>query len=415
MKKSEIKTINIAAILAIFIFSGAGSFMNAAVQTMMDAWPQYSATTIRLVTSLPSLVSIPVTILIGGIAGRKLSYRFCAIFGTALIAAAGAAPYFFHSIWILVLVFRALVGVGVGFVAMRNSLILKSVPDDKQATVIGLGAALMNLGSMFAGPIVGVLVAGGWQNSFLYDFLALIPLALMLFFLKEPANEEETAANAEKDLNAAAAAQTEASDAPAKESKRSGFTPRTIYYIVIQFLMTCALYPLLSGMSTYMVYRGLGTAVTAGFSNSTYNLFGVLICALISPVEKKLGHRFLGVMSLIFAGAMSLIVIAPNLLILLIGSAICGVAFNSMMSIFQLYNGKEAPAAIAPLASTILIASLSLGNFSSVFYINLCEKLLHTGCDIKSAYIGAAVCYLIFGVTALIFQVAPDEYYTPKK
>ena len=83
--KQQMRFVNYAAILSIFLFSGAGSFMNAAVQTMMDAWPQLSATTVRLVTSLPSLLSLPVTILIGGIAGKKLSFRFCAIFGTALI------------------------------------------------------------------------------------------------------------------------------------------------------------------------------------------------------------------------------------------------------------------------------------------------------------------------------------------
>lgn len=39
--------------------------MNAAAQTMMDAWPELSPTTVWLVTSLPSLISLPVTIGIG--------------------------------------------------------------------------------------------------------------------------------------------------------------------------------------------------------------------------------------------------------------------------------------------------------------------------------------------------------------
>ena len=125
-QKKQLKITNYAAILSIFLFSGAGSFMNAAVQTMMDAWPELSATTVRLVTSLPSLISLPITIFIGSIAGKKLSYRFCAILGTALIAIAGVAPFFLHSNWMMILFFRALVGIGVGFVAMRNSLIIKS-------------------------------------------------------------------------------------------------------------------------------------------------------------------------------------------------------------------------------------------------------------------------------------------------
>ncbi|MDY3998740.1 MAG: hypothetical protein SOY73_06535 [Blautia sp.] len=38
-QRNQLKIMNYAAILSIFLFSGAGSFMNAAVQTMMDAWP----------------------------------------------------------------------------------------------------------------------------------------------------------------------------------------------------------------------------------------------------------------------------------------------------------------------------------------------------------------------------------------
>ena len=35
-----------------------------------------------------------------------------------------------------------------------------------------------------------------------------------------------------------------------------------------------------------------GNAVIAGFSNSTYNLIGLLICLLISPIEKKTGKTY---------------------------------------------------------------------------------------------------------------------------
>ena len=129
-QKKQLRLVNTIAILSIFLFAGAGSFMNAAVQTMMDAWPQLSPTTVRLVTSLPSLIALPVTIWIGTVAGKRLSFRFCSIFGTALILGGGVAPFLFSSNWTLILVFRALVGVGVGFIAMRNSLVLRAVPEE---------------------------------------------------------------------------------------------------------------------------------------------------------------------------------------------------------------------------------------------------------------------------------------------
>lgn len=396
MKKSEIKTINIVAILAVFLFSGAGTFMNAAVQTMIEAWPQLSVTTVRMVTTIPSLVSMPVTILVGGLVGKKLSYRFCSIFGTALIMGAGVAPVLFHSNWILVLVFRALVGVGVGLIGVRNALILKSVPEDRQASVIGLGSALLNAGGMLAGPIVGALVVFGWHYAFLFDILALIPIILMILFLKEPANDE-----AEESNNV----QLEKTS-----SAKEKMNWRVIYYIVAQFVMTAALYPLLSGMSTYMAYKGVGNAFAAGMSNAMYNLFGVLISIVLGPLVKRLGKHMLPVMSVLFSVGMAFVLFIPNIISIYIGAAIMGIAFNAMISIYQLYNGMEASPARAALTSGILIAALNLGNFMSVYYINLCHAIFRRGCDIESTYLGSMLLFIVFAVIAVLIKAAPREY-----
>ena len=395
--KKQMKLMNYVAILSIFLFSGAGTFMNAAVQTMMDAWPQLSPTTVRMVTSLPSLLSLPVTILIGSIAGKKLSFRFCAIFGTALIAAAGIAPYFFYQNWYVVLAFRALVGIGVGFVAMRNSLILKSVPESKQAAIVGYGSSLMNLGGMLAAPIVGFLVSFGWQKAFLYDLLALVPVLLMLFWLKEPDAEDMAdipvqSAGVPSDL---ATARTDW---------------RTFFYIIVQFIGTMALFPLLSGMSTYMAAEGIGSAVTAGFAVSAYNLAGVLINLVLSPILKKLGHHVLWVMNLLFAVSMAIIVLLPNVPMVMAGAALAGLTFNTTMSVYQVYNGRTA-GRLSTLTSTMLIAALSLGNFSSVYFINFCHAIFRMSSDIKSTYTGSMIIYLILAVICLVIRVAPREDY----
>lgn len=396
-KKKQLTLLNYAAILSIFLFSGAGSFMNAAVQTMMDAWPQVSPTTIRLVTSLPSLLSLPITVLIGGIAGKRLSYRFCAIAGTGLICIAGIAPFFFNSNWMLVLFFRSLVGIGVGFVAMRNSLIIQTVPDDKQAAIIGYGSALMNAGGMMAGPIVGFLAGFGWMYPFLYDLLALIPIFLMIFYLKEP--EKETANSLRN---------TSAHQTPVKKEKTDW---RVYCYIIMQFVTTIALYPLLSGMSSYMASNEIGSPFLAGMSNSVYNLAGVLISLILNPLVKKLKQYMLGVMCTIFAVGMGIIVFVPQVPAIFVGAALTGLSFNTMMSIFQLYNGQAASGHTATLTSTILIAALSLGNFMSVYFINLCHAIFQRGSDIESTYFGSMICYIIMAVLAFVIKIAPKENY----
>ena len=102
--KKSLTFLNNAAILSIFFFSGGGTFMNAAVETMIQAWPELSVTMVRMVTSLPCLISLPVAILTGRLAGSKISYRFCAVFGTILILVGGVAPFFFDKSWTMILV-----------------------------------------------------------------------------------------------------------------------------------------------------------------------------------------------------------------------------------------------------------------------------------------------------------------------
>ncbi|MBQ7372685.1 MAG: MFS transporter [Blautia sp.] len=400
----QLKAINYIAILSIFLFSGAGSFMNAAVQTMMDAWPQLSPTTVRLVTSLPSLVSLPVTIWIGTVAGKQLSFRFCSIFGTALILLGGIAPFLFSSNWTLVLVFRGVVGVGVGFIAMRNSLILRTVPEEKQAAIIGYGSSLLNAGGMLAGPIVGILAGIGWKYSFLYDLLAVIPLLIMIFYLKEPEKLPETA----QPQNAQSKEKRPDTKNYSGEKKSD---IRMIIYIVMQFIGTAALYPLLSGMSSYMSSNQIGSSFLAGLAVSTYNLAGVLINMILAPLMKKLGRHSLWICHLVFAGGMALIFFMPHVPTVFAGAAICGLSFNMLISVFQLYNGKVASPAQATLGSTLLIAALSLGNFASVYYINICHSLFHMSSDIRSTYFGSMLLYIVLGAICILTKIAPKEEY----
>ncbi len=396
---------NQIAILSIFLFSGAGSFMNAAVQSMIDAWPQLSPAEVRLVTSLPSLVSLPVTVLIGSIAGKKISYRFCAICGTALIMLAGIAPFFFSSNWMLILFFRALVGVGVGFIAMRNSLILESVPQDQQAKVIGYGSSLMNAGAMAAAPIVGLLAGLRWDFPFLIDILAIIPLEIMVFFLKEP-QWNITSAKA-----ALSADSLKAECIPCHTKKGVKCSWRVIYYILMQFIATAALYPLLSGISSYMAANNIGSSFLAGIAISAYGLAGVMINLFFHPLIQRLKTRILGIMCMVFAVGMALILFLPTLPSILTGVVLAGISFNAMMSVFQLYNGKAAGSVLAPVTATFLIASLSLGNFVSVYFINFCHTIFQRSSDIESTYLGSLICYIILGLLSFIIRVAPKEEY----
>lgn len=411
--KKTLTFMNYAAILSIFFFSGGGTFMNAAVQTMIEAWPQLSVTSVRMVTSLPCLVSLPVAILTGRLAGKRISYRFCAILGTALMLVGGAAPYFFHRSWTWILVFRTLLGIGVGFTGMRNALILGSVPEDKKSAMIGYGSSAMNACAMLAGLVVGILAGISWKAPFLFNLLAAAALLLVTFYLKEP-EKDHTA-----EINMAEGKETEIketgnSGAAVKTAEKPGKNPegwKILVYIVLQFVLTTALYPVLSGMSTYMAARNIGSSFTAGISTFVYGLFGVLINLILNRLIQTFRQYMLPAMCLCFSAGMALVLFVPALPAVLAGVALISSGFNTLMSLFQVYNGKVSTPAQVGLTSTIIIAVLNLGNFASVYYINVCHMIFSRGSDIESTYFGSMLLYAAVAVLALIVKPAPkDEY-----
>ena len=105
----------------------------------------------------------------------------------------------------------------------------------------------------------------------------------------------------------------------------------------------------------------------------------------------------------------NILVFFPTVPAIMTGAVLMGITFNTMMSVFQLYNGKTATAATVTLTSTLLIAALSLGNFMSVYFINLCHAIFHRSSDIESTYFGSMILYLIMGILAFVLKIAPEE------
>lgn len=397
-KKENLSVLNYLAILSVFLFSGAGTFMNAALQTMIEAWPQLSASSVRMVVSLPPLISLPVMLFIGVVVGKRISYRMCAILGTLLIAVGGVAPYFLSSNWGLILFFRSLLGVGAGFLGMRNALIVRAVPKEKQAAFIGYGSTVMNVGAFIANPIVGILAKYSWKHPFLFDAIAFIPVIIMLFFLREPEAEEEAPAE-------------EIKEAEAVPAEKGTFTWRLIYYAIMQLLTTAVLYPMLSGLATYVSVKGIADSVLAGTMLSAYSIAGVVANMFIGQIMGATKKFTIGLMCALAALGQAIVLFVPSVPTLFVGVIFAGAAFNIMISVFQVYNGRVAHPSIMSLSSTIILAMLQLGIFASNYFIIACHAIFQRGTDIESSYVGCMVAYIAMAIFAFIVHVAPQEDY----
>ena len=386
------------AILGLFFFSGCTTFMNAAMQTMIDAHPQTDPTVIRTIGTLPSVISTIAMILVGSMVGKRFSYKFAAVFGSLLILIGGTLPAFINSSWTLVLAFMSILGVGVGFIGIRNTFIVRCIPEKDQASYIGYGNVVMNVGAAIAGPVVGWLATKGWNQVFWFNAVSVIPFLLALFFLPNISGGEEETAKVE-----------EVSESVEEKAatKKGGW--KLYFYPIFQLINVLTLYPLLSGMSTLLVTKGLGNSVAAGTALTCYTIAGALVGLAIGQIEKRMGRTALGITTLATAVCVFGIISAKSLIVVYVATFVCGFVFNASPSLLQFYNGRQAPAAKVGFYSTLIIAAMQLGIFGSNYYISACHAIFNRSSDIESALWGCIIIYVVLGVFSLIVKITPDK------
>ncbi len=121
---------------------------------------------IQLIVSLPALFIILTNLVFPWLC-RLMKTRTLALTGLALYVLSGAGAFFVDNIWML-LVFRALMGVSVGMIMpLSTGLMAYYFPPEEQAGLMGLSAAMNQMGGVVATFLAGVLAGISWNYAFL--------------------------------------------------------------------------------------------------------------------------------------------------------------------------------------------------------------------------------------------------------
>ena len=82
------------SLLALAFVQLSSSAVSPALANMSQAFPEVSPALIGMLSTLPSFLGIPCTLLCGKIVGRKISYRTLATLGMVISLVCGIAPAF---------------------------------------------------------------------------------------------------------------------------------------------------------------------------------------------------------------------------------------------------------------------------------------------------------------------------------
>ena len=382
--------LNILAILAIFFLCTSGGYEKSTIQICMEAWPDVQEASIRSLATMHSLAQTICMIVLGPLVGRKLKYRTACIFGALCVTMGGLTPAFFHPSWGFILMCRLLIGLGCGFFGSRNALLLRAVSKEEAAKWIGIGGVAMNISTIAGPPIAGALAEIRWNYAFLINIFAPLVLVILILFLKEPEPEKK-----------------EAEQKEAKE--KATLNPIIIAYALIALLVTGTLYPLLSGMSTWFIERGFGSAAAAGVCISCYTVGG--LCANLTLKKlQRLGRWYIAVTSLFVILGQALVLLISNAVVCGAGAWLCGYGFYAIFAMLQVFNRATQKDTNLVLTSTLILAASQLSIYLSSYWIEICKALIPWGnSSVGGAFLGCIIVYAAVAVVSIFAKLVPDQ------
>ena len=345
---------------------------------------------VQLIISLPALFIILTNLLFLPIS-RVLRTRAIAIIGLVLYVAAGTGCFFVDNIHLLLLM-RALLGVCVGLIMpLSTGLLSYFYPPEEQARLMGLSAAMNQMGGVVGTLLAGMLASIAWNYAFLVYLFGLIALVMIVCWLP---NEKLGSSN----------------------KRGKVFEPRQLLKFhpsVIGMLLLTMVFFVFPTNFAIITSRQLQLDTT---SITLIMVALDLLAFFVGLVFGHLMHRFRT--SIKFFPPIVLIIgyafyaEASNVAMLLIGSAFIGVGNGIgvpyLLTIASIKGGKNSATTVMPLLS----ASLYLGQFISPILILPLAELLFGTHDVTGPYRVAVLISLLFLLQVWMtsrFQSLPPE------
>lgn len=377
-KKSTLNTI---AIMSSYVFTVGMMAINPTIQKLIEAYPEVPVSTIKMVSTLPSLISSFLMIIVGFFLGRKLKYKPFLLFSLTCILVGGILPIFWNSSFYCILAARALFGIGMAGNASANALVIASFDEHECGKYLGYGIFVSNICGVLMQLLSGFLADIGLKQSFFVYFIAIIPFLLILFFLKEPDTIHSQQAGSES-------------------KEKVTIKPRVWLYIVIGLIWCILGYSIMTNMSTFIKMRNIGEAGVSGTILALYTLGGAIAGGFAAKLYRMAGKYFVPLCFAAAALGELLVLIGMNVPMLAIGTALAGGGWFALLPNIMAFAGKVAGPASSPFCTSVIKGGTQIGVFLSSYLCALLGILFPNA----NAIITTKYCAIIgFGLMAVIF------------
>lgn len=338
---------------------------------------------VQFIVSIPALFII-ITNLFFLTISRHFKTRAIALTGLMLYVVSGSGCFFADNIYAL-LTLRAILGISVGLIMpLSTGLLAYYYPPEEQAHLMGLSAAMNQMGGVVATLLAGLLATVEWNYAFLVYMLGLLAVVMVLLYLPD----EQLGSSNKRGK-------------PFEPRQLLKFHPSVIGMLLL--MMIFFIFPTnfaiiakeQTGLSPNVI-----TVIMVGLDVVAF-FVGMFFGGMMKAFRRGLKYFaplffFFGYLSFIFA---------HSAVLLVFGSVLIGIANGTgvpyLNTIASIKGGRNSATTVMPLLS----AALYMGQFVSPIVVTPLSHLFFAN-DMTGAYkVGIILC------TIFLFQVWSTRHF----
>ena len=353
--------------------------ITSALATIGANFPDASQTMIQNLISIPCFAIIPTTIIVGKLM-ETVPKKIIAVVGAACFLVGGIVPAFITSSFALILVMRAILGVGVGISqVVSTALVADNFQGEEQQKVQGtLQASQM-------GGVAVMVFAGGWLADIQWNYvfyvhiLAILTLIATLFIL--PMQKVTVKEN------------------DAKEKHSVHLTKATWLWVLFMFGIFVSIQVYSIFLSFLVEERGLGTAADSGLGLAFFAIGGVIMGLLYSKLVKASGKCSVAIGCLMLAVSYFIMAFAGSMILCHIGSLILGMAVSVIVPGVMIYTGQTVDAFSVGMSISLVTCAQNFGQCVCAYIVNPLTGMFSDGSNVNF------VAFILAGVLAAVLTV----------
>ncbi len=389
MKTNNVSKRVTATILSMSLLTVmAGAAIAPALGIIKTHFSSANALLIQLIVSMPALLII-VTNLFFLTISRHFRTRAIATFGLLLYIVAGAGCFFVDDIYLLLLM-RAMLGVSVGLIMpLSTGLLAYYFPPEDQARLMGLSAAMNQMGGVVATLLAGLLATVQWNYAFLVYLMGLIAVVMVWLWLPD-----ESLGSANK------------RGVPFQPRQLLKFHPSVVgmFLLMMIFFIFPTNFAIITQQQTQLSAEAV-TIIMVGLDVVAFFVglvFGILMHVFRRPIKYFAPLFFL-------LGYASFLI--PSLWMIILGAILIGIANGVgvpyLNTIASIKGGRNSATTVMPLLS----AALYLGQFVSPLIVMPLSKAWFSGCPTGPYWVAVILCMVFFiqAWTTRHYQSLPPE------